>query len=204
MNKDILKMVLGLTIVSTLAAISLALVYDMTKDKIAESKRQEMLKAIKTVMPKEIENEPDTDAVVLVTGKNKKGSDIKTSFYRGRKAGEIVGVAFKTSTMLGYTGLIEVMVGIDPNGSIISIEILSHAETPGLGDYITKDWFKEKYQSKSLDNSVWLVKKDGGDFDQRTGATISARAVTDAVKKGLDLFKLKKEEIFTMEAASNE
>lgn len=188
-------MVVTLTIVAGIAATALSKVYDGTKDAIAEAKRQEVLRAIKTVMPA-YDNEPDKDYVELVTGKNKKGGDEKTIFYRGKKGGDFVGVAFKSSSMEGYSGLIEVMVGIDPNGTVTAIEVVSHAETPGLGDKITTPEFKSHYKGKSLENALWHVKKDGGDFDQLTGATISPRAVTQAVKKALDFFKDNKNAIF--------
>jgi len=194
MNKDLFKMVITLTIVSVIAASSLAKVYDATKDKIAEAKRQEMLRAIKTVLP-QYDNEPDKDMVELVSGKDKKGQDVKVNFYRGKKDGHIVGVAFKSSSMEGYSGLIEVMVGVDPSGTVTAIEVVSHSETPGLGDKITKPFFGEQYKGKNLQNANWLVKKDGGDFFQLTGATISPRAVTQAVKRGLDFFIAHKNEI---------
>ena len=194
MSKDLFKMVLTLTIVSGIAAFSLASIYDATKDKIAEAKRQEMLRAIKTVLP-QYDNEPDKDLVELVSGKDKKGQDIKTKFYRGKKENTIVGVAFKSSSMEGYSGLIEVMVGLDPSGTVSAIEVISHAETPGLGDPIAKPFFEDQYKGKNLQNANWLVKKDGGDFFQLTGATISPRAVTQAVKKGLDFFAAHKNEI---------
>ncbi|MDT8318091.1 MAG: RnfABCDGE type electron transport complex subunit G [bacterium] len=194
MNKDIFKMVLTLTIVSAIAASSLAKIYDATKDKIAEAKRQEMLRAIKTVLP-DFNNEPDKDLVELVSGKDKKGQDVKVTFYRGKKDDKIIGVAFKSSSMEGYSGLIEVMVGVDPAGTVSAIEVVSHAETPGLGDKIAFSAFEDQYKGKSLQNANWLVKKDGGDFFQLTGATISPRAVTEAVKKGLDFFAAHKSEI---------
>ena len=194
MNKDIFKMVLTLTIVSAIAAASLATIFDLTKDKIAEAKRQEMLRAIKTVLP-EYDNEPDKDVVELVSGKDKKGQDIKVKFYRGTIDGKIVGIAFKSSTMNGYSGLIVVMVGVDPSGTVSAIEVLSHAETPGLGDKIAFPYFEAQYKGKNLQNTNWLVKKDGGDFFELTGATISPRALTEAVKKGLDFFAAHKSEI---------
>lgn len=194
MNKDVLKMIITLTIVAGIAATALAKIYDVTKDAIAEAKRQEVLRAIKTVLPA-YDNEPDKDIVELVTGRNKKGEEEKTTFYRGKKGGEFVGVAFKSLSMEGYSGLIEVMVGIDPEGTVTAIEIVSHAETPGLGDKIAFKWFEDRYKGKNLENAVWLVKKDGGDFDQLTGATISPRAVTQAVKKALDFFVANKSEI---------
>jgi len=191
---NIIKMVFTLTLVSAIAAASLAKIYDSTKDAIAESKRQEMLRAIKTVLPV-YDNEPDKDVVDIVSGKDKKGKDVLTSFYRGKVAGKIVGVAFKSSSMEGYSGLIEVMVGVDTSGTVSSIEIINHAETPGLGDKITFTSFEKQYKGKNLDNANWHVKKDGGDFDQLTGATISPRAVTKAVKEGLEFFKKHKSEI---------
>lgn len=194
MNKDVIKMAIVLTIVSSIAAASLAKIYDITKGPIAEAKRQEMLRAIKTVLP-EYDNEPDQDIIELISGKDKKGNDVKTTFYRGRKNGAIIGTAFKTSTTEGYSGLIEVMVGVDPTGTISAIEVISHAETPGLGDKITFTWFEDMYKGKNLKNTKWAVKKDGGDFDQLTGATISPRAVTQAVKWGLDFFEAHKDEV---------
>lgn len=194
MNKDIFKMVLTLTIVSAIAASSLATIFDLTKDKIAEEKRQEMLRAISTVLP-EYDNEPDKDVVELISGKDRKGQDVKVKFYRGSKDGKIVGVAFKSSTMNGYSGLIVVMVGVDPTGTVSAIEVLTHAETPGLGDKIAFPFFVKQYEGKNLQNVNWLVKKDGGDFFELTGATISPRAVTEAVKKALDFFAAHKSEI---------
>lgn len=194
MNRDIMKMVVVLTIVTGIAATCLAKVYDLTKDAIAEAKRQETLRAIKTVLPA-FDNEPDKDTVSLVSGKDKKGADIKTAFYRGRKEGKIVGVAFKTSSMEGYSGLIEVMVGVDREGKITAIEIVSHAETPGLGDKIVKPKFKDQYKGRDLKNTKWLVRKDGGDIDQITGATISPRAVTKAVKEGLEFFAAHRDDV---------
>jgi len=194
MNKDVIKMAIVLTIVTSIAAASLARIYDITKGPIAEAKRQETLRAIRTVLPA-YDNEPDKDVVELVSGKDKKGDDVKTVFYRGSKGGELIGVAFKTSSQEGYSGLIEVMVGVDPSGTITAIEVVSHAETPGLGDKITFSWFEDRYKGKNLENAKWLVKKDGGDFDQLTGATISPRAVTQAVKSGLDFFAAHRDEV---------
>ena len=193
---NIVKMVVALTIVTAIAAASLAKVYDSTKDAIAEAKRQEMLRAIKTVLPS-YDNEPDKDFVDLISGKDRKGREVITSFYRGKSNGETVGVAFKSSSNEGYSGLIEVMVGVDPAGTVTAIEVIAHAETPGLGDKITFPSFEKQYKGKNLDNAKWLVKKDGGDFDQLTGATISPRAVTEAVKKALDFFSKHKTEILS-------
>jgi electron transport complex protein RnfG len=87
-------------------------------------------------------------------------------------------------------------VGVKPDGEIISIGVLEQKETPGLGSKITEDWFIDQYKGKSLDNAKWAVKKDNGDFEQISGATISPRAVTNAVQQGLQTYQENKQEIF--------
>jgi len=82
---------------------------------------------------------------------------------------------------------------------VTGIEILSHAETPGLGDKIAHEGFKDQFKGQSLGSADWRVKKDGGDFDQITGATISPRAVVGAVKKGLEFFGEHRQEIISQE-----
>lgn len=194
--KDTLKLVVTLTIIAAGAGAVLSLVESVTREPIAYQRRLETLKALKAVMPP-IENEPDRDTVDLVTGRDKKGKDQVRTFYRGRRAGELAGVAFKVVAPDGYSGNIEIMVGIDPSGIISGMEILSHAETPGLGSKITEDWFKELFRGKGLEGTDWRVKKDGGQFDQITGATISPRAVVGAIRGGLEFYKKNRDEIAT-------
>jgi electron transport complex protein RnfG len=95
------------------------------------------------------------------------------------------------------------MMGVLPDGTLGGIEILSHAETPGLGSPITEERWKGIFKGRSLDNTDLRVKKDGGDIDQMTGATISPRAVTGAVKKGLEWFRDNRENILSTEEASS-
>ncbi len=194
--KDIGRLVLVLTLIAAGAGLILSLVEAVTREPIAEQRRLETLKALQAVLPP-IDNSPDTDTVRLVSGQDKKGRDIERTFYRGRKEESLVGVAFKVVASEGYSGNIEVMVGIRPDGSVVGIEILHHAETPGLGSKITEPWFKEQFAGKSLDNADWRVRKDGGQFLEITGATISPRAVVQAVRAGLEFFRLHREEIVT-------
>ena len=147
------------------------------------------------VLP-EYANSPDTDVVTLEDGVDKKGRPVQVLFYRGRDAaGELVGTAFKVVAPDGYSGNIEVMVGLKPDQNINAIEILAHAETPGLGSKIEDAVFKDIFKNKSLDNADWRVKKDGGEFDQITGATISPRAIVVAVRKGLEFYREHQAEI---------
>ena len=186
--KDILRLIIVLTCLCIVSAIALAKIYDLTKGPIAHQKRLEVLRAIKTVLPP-YDNEPDRDMVKLSMGIDKKGEEIQGVFYRGRKGGRLVGVAFKVISPEGYGGNIEVMVGLLPNGTIHGVEVLSHLETPGLGAKIREVKFKDRFKKRNLSNTTWAVKKDAGDIDGITGATISSRAVIKAVKEGLEFYR---------------
>jgi electron transport complex protein RnfG len=143
---------------------------------------------LRAVLPPS-DNAPDEDTVDLVIGQDKRGRDVVRTFYRGRQKDLLSGIAFKVVAPDGYSGDINIMVGIDPAGTVAGIEILSHNETPGLGDKIELPAFKKIFSGKNLTNADWRVKKDGGEFDQITGATISPRAVVGAVRRGLEFFQ---------------
>jgi len=185
--KDVLRLIIVLTCICIVSAIALAKIYDLTKGPIAHQKRLEVLRAIKTVLPT-YDNEPDRDLAKLPMGVDKKGEEIKGVFYRGKKDGRLIGIAFKVTSSEGYGGTIEVMVGIVPDGTIHGIEVLSHLETPGLGAKIGEAKFKDRFKDRSLSNTKWAVKKEAGDIDSITGATISSRAVIKAIKEGLTFY----------------
>jgi electron transport complex protein RnfG len=190
-----------LTLITVGAGLLLSLVESLTRAPIAEQRRLETLRALQTVLPA-FDNSPDADTVELVFGTDKKGRELKRTFFRGRQGTEISGVAFSVTAPDGYSGNINMMVGVDAGGTVVGLEILSHAETPGLGDKITRDEFKGQFKGKALEGSDWRVKKDGGDFDQITGATISPRAVVKAVHKGLQFYRDHQQDVLTAERAS--
>jgi len=196
MMKDMSRLLITLTLIAAGAGLVLSLVESATREPIKEQRRLQMLKALSAVLP-EFDNSPDTDVVRLENGVDKKGNPVEVTFYRGRKSGELVGTAFTVVAPDGYSGNISVMIGVRPDERVNAIEILNHAETPGLGDKITFSSFKDLFKNKGLENADWRVKKDGGEFDQFSGATISPRAVVGAVKKGLEFFRENKEKILT-------
>ena len=188
------RLVLVLTLIAVGAGLLLALVESVTREPIAEQRRLETLRALQTVLPP-FDNSPDADTVELAVGQDKKGRELRRTFYRGRKDGMVTGVAFPVVAPDGYSGNIAMMVGVDPGGRVVGLEILSHAETPGLGDKITQAAFKGQFKGKTLEGVDWRVKKEGGEFDQITGATISPRAVVKAVHLGLQFFHDQQSEI---------
>lgn len=192
------RLVLALTLITVGAGLLLSLVESLTRAPIAEQRRLETLRALQTVLPA-FDNSPDADTVELAFGTDKKGRELKRTFFRGRQGAEISGVAFSVVAPDGYSGNINMMVGVDTGGTVVGLEILTHAETPGLGDKITRDEFKGQFKGKALEGSDWRVKKDGGDFDQITGATISPRAVVKAVHQGLQFYREHQQDVLTAE-----
>jgi electron transport complex protein RnfG len=123
-----------------------------------------------------------------------------TTVHLARKSGQVTGAAFKLSALGGYSGPIALMLGVDRDGALLGVRVVAHAETPGLGDKIEagKSGWILKFAGRSLDNTAperWKVKKDGGDFDQFAGATITPRAVVRGVEAGLSFFRRHRQEL---------
>ncbi|WP_277656345.1 RnfABCDGE type electron transport complex subunit G [Seleniivibrio woodruffii] len=172
-----LKMVVVLTVISALAALILAGMNIATKDRIAEAERQDFLRGLTSVLPG-FDNEPDRD--ILTVDGNK--------LYIGKKGGQVFGYAVESVSAKGYSGNIKVLVGVGTDGKILGIEIISHAETPGLGNKIENEEWRSSFKGMTADSKI-SVKKDGGDIDGFSGATISPRAVCEAVVNALALVK---------------
>ncbi len=174
-----------------------------TKDRIAEAQRQAEQRALLELVPLSRHNNSMLDETLEV-GPEASLLHLKNSkkIYIARQNGAPVAAILPTIAPEGYSGPIEVIVGINLDGSIAGVRALSHKETPGLGDKVDikkSDWILS-FNGKSLSNpkpSMWGVKKDKGAFDQFTGATITPRAVTKAVYESLLYFDQNRERIFT-------
>ncbi|EIJ41253.1 electron transport complex, RnfABCDGE type, G subunit [Beggiatoa alba B18LD] len=181
--------------VGLLASAALVIANVETHDAIEKAKAAEKQASIEQVLPAALHDNDMLKEAIEVT--NADGS--KRQIYVAKKAGELTGVAFEV-TGHGYAGAINLIMGIDKSGKILGVRTLAHKETPGLGDKIeiSKAPWIESFTAKSLadpDEKGWKVKKDGGIFDQFTGATITPRAVVNAVKEGLDFYKEKQSDI---------
>lgn len=177
------NMVLALLLVTAIAGLALGSVYVVTKEPIAAAKRAKLEKALGKVLP-EFENIKSK----TVPGIN--GND-SLEFYTAYENSSDVGTAVKTYTNKGYSGHFEVMVGFTPDGIIENTAVLSHSETPGLGDKIDKsksDW-STQFNGKNPQQYTLKVKKDKGDVDAITAATISSRAFCDAVKRAYKTYE---------------
>ena len=169
-----MRPIIILTIVGILSASLLAVVDDLTREPIAVAKEKMKRKAIEQIFPFAI------DSLKTVSAE-------QTTFYEAySRENKLEGIAVETSTDEGYSGTIEILLGVSPDQKILNYKVLFHRETPGLGDKIDKSKFKEQFKGRTLENTDWKVKKDGGDIDEITAATISCRAVADAVVRGLE------------------
>lgn len=182
------NMVFTLFLVTLVASAALALIYEVTRGPIEEAKRLKKMNAIAEVMP-DFDNDPGSEIKKLGIGKD------TLYFYRARMGNELTGIAVESFTYSGFSGLVRIMVGFLPDGTIYDISVLEHAETPGLGDKIVKSKSFDKntglswssqFGGKDPRNFTLRVKQDDGEVDAITAATITSRAFCDAVQRAYD------------------
>ncbi|MBX2808356.1 MAG: electron transport complex subunit RsxG [Cellvibrionaceae bacterium] len=174
------------------AAGILAITYESTREHIALAERAAAEKALLEIIPAErIDNDLLLDTLTLAAEDwAQLGLQNGGEIHLARRQQQIIAVIIHTVAPEGYSGEIKLLAGVHREGTIAGVRTLSHRETPGLGDKIDlkKSPWITSFNGKSLRNpnaSGWRVKKDGGDFDQFTGATITPRAVVNQVYKVL-------------------
>ena len=197
--KHMLRSAVLLTLFASAGTGLVALTYETTKDQIAKSEREALLQKLHSVVPpSEHNNDIFSDYITV-------NSDLLGPYpadvFRARMDGKPVALVITPTAPDGYSGDIKLLVGIRYDGELAGVRVLSHKETPGLGDAIEERRSKWIYQfdGRSLSNPEpegWKVQRDRGRFDQLTGATISSRAVVKAVKKTLEYYQSNKDFLF--------
>ncbi|MCB1689864.1 MAG: electron transport complex subunit RsxG [Halioglobus sp.] len=194
------SLLLALFAVCTTALI--AGTYLLTKDDIAEQKRLAEEKALLEIVPRtRHDNSMLDDTLPVGPGDAGLGLSEEKRVYIARQDGKVVAAIIPVVAPDGYTGEIELIVGVNTDGTIAGVRALSHRETPGLGDKVdTKksDWILG-FSGRSLGNPTldgWAVKKDKGVFDQFTGATITPRAVVAATLRALQFAQANRKVLF--------
>lgn len=176
-ESTLLNMIIALFVISFVSSGILGFTYLVTKDKIEVERQLEKVRALQKVLP-QFDNDP-------VKGKYARNTDRgEMIFYPATRAGALVGTAVETYSLKGYSGRISLIVGFLPDYSIYNIEVFEHKETPGLGSKIeaSRSDFSQQFKGKNPQSYVLKVKKDGGNVDAITAATISSRAFCDAVQ----------------------
>ncbi|EMY6775502.1 TPA: electron transport complex subunit RsxG [Vibrio alginolyticus] len=178
-----------------------ALTQYLTKDQIKVQEQKQLLSVLNQVIPENMHDNTLTQACTMVTSPDL-GTLRAMPAYLATKNGEPTAIAIESIAPDGYNGEIKVITGIDNQGNILGTRVLNHQETPGLGDKIdlrVTDWilsFTGKQVTESNWNS-WKVRKDGGDFDQFTGATITPRAVVKVVRNTVNYVNQSREDILS-------
>lgn len=206
---SISKNSLVLALFAFVTAGLLAGIYSVTKDKIAEQERIAAAKALLEIVPQKRHNNAMLDDTWAIPTELKGALNLKDEalIHIARLDEKPVAVILPAVAPDGYSGDIKLLIGINVrDNSIAGVRALSHKETPGLGDKVDlkkSDWILS-FADRSLGKPVlarWKVKKDGGDFDQFTGATITPRAVVRQVKESLEFFEQHKNQILNINMA---
>ncbi len=170
-----------------------AVMHQATRERIDAIARERTLATFREVLHgQRFDNDPLADTLAVVDAELL-GTTQPVTVYRARLEGTTVAVVLAPVAPGGYSGPIELLVAIAPDGRLLGVRVAKHRETPGLGDAIEarKSSWIERFTGKSLGNPPlerWRVRKDGGDFDQFTGATVTPRAVVGAVANVLVYF----------------
>jgi electron transport complex protein RnfG len=200
-KKQILISGVFLWVFAVVGTTFVAVTEDTTRSKIEDNERLVLLRNLNALLPAEQLDNDIVNDTGTVPASGLLGTQDDTIVYRARLQGKPIAVIFNSIAPNGYSGKIHLLVGVYADGSVAGVRAVKHSETPGLGDAIEtqkSDWIFS-FNSRSLDSpkpSKWLVKKDGGDFDQFTGATITPRAIVLAVKKTLLYYQQNSDNIF--------
>ena len=198
----------GLTVAAAITSIAVSWVYCSTKAQIEYQVRREQANKIFELFPEyEHDNRVIDDTFTVESETPLLRTREAEEGYRVRKTGAVVGVILPATARDGYSGDIRTLVGIRLDGSISGVRVVSHHETLGLGDLVDlrrSDWVRG-FDNRSLTDPPpigWNVKKNGGVFDQFTGATITPRAVIHATRRALEYANLHKVSLFELESDS--
>jgi electron transport complex protein RnfG len=194
--------VVSLALLAALGAALIAATDQLTRKRVAENEAAQIMKVLDALLPEGgYDNSPHLD-VISLTGPELPASNATLPVYRARRAGAPVTAILTVIAPDGYVGSIRLLVGIRADGTISGVRALEHRETPGLGDNIElgrSDWIR-LFDGRSIEDpapAAWLTRRDGGDFDQISGATVTSRAVIAAVRDSLIYFAENRDLLFS-------
>ncbi len=189
-------MVLVLLAITAIASASVGGIYILTKEPIAIATENAKKEALAQVLP-------SFDQTTL-SNVSLDGLDLE--LYTATLGGEVVGYAINTATMSGFSGLFRLMVGVDTEGKVVNVNVLSHSETPGLGSKMADEGnsLLMSIKDKKLGDINWAMSKNGGDIDALTAATISSVAYADAVERAMRAYNQVAKQCQVEETATQE
>lgn len=198
--KPVFRSAAALGLVAVIGTTLLTTVDYLTADRIAAQERRVILEQLGQIIPAQYDNDLLNDRLVIHDETSFPNGQEVTA-YRARLQGQPLAVVLKFMAVNGYNGNITLLAGINRDGSLRGVRVVTHKETPGLGDGIEagkSNWILG-FEDKSLRAPTpenWAVERDGGEFDQFTGATITPRAIVNAVRMALEYFERNKDYLF--------
>jgi H+/Na+-translocating ferredoxin:NAD+ oxidoreductase subunit G len=195
------KPALTLAIIAAVLTALVALVASFTRDRIASNEQAWIRQRLDALVPPGTHDNDLLADSITVTAPDLLGSPQPVKIYRARRAGAPVAAVLRPIAPDGYRGPIELLVAIGQDGRLIGVQVIRHQETPGLGDaFESRDvhWL-DRFRGRSLTDPLpprWTVRRDGGDFDAFTGATITPRAIVKAVRNALEYYQRNSQRIF--------
>ncbi|MDX1404412.1 MAG: electron transport complex subunit RsxG [Woeseiaceae bacterium] len=198
-----------LAAVAAICTTLVALTFNVTKERIAANEQEYLRQSLAPVLADvSFDNDIEETALTIPAPHVLPGTE-DAIIYPLFNNNQPVAALFVVTAENGFSGPIRLLIGIDFNGNITGVRALEHNETPGIGDGIEisrSDWI-EIFRGKSLDNpnrAAWSIKRDGGAFDQLTGASVTSRAVVGAIDLTLRYFEVRRNEIFANAAGSSD
>lgn len=200
-NSPPVRTLLLVGLIATVAAVLVTASYNFSRDRIAANERAQLIRSLHSVLDPSI-NESRLNPILLeVSDADLLGSDDAVDVFVVTEQGRVIAVIFAALAPDGYNAPIQLLIGIAGDERITGVRVISHRETPGLGDAIDiekTDWITQ-FNGRNLQTPpapTWAVDKDAGSFDSITGATVTSRAVVSAVRNTLLYFQNHKEELF--------
>jgi H+/Na+-translocating ferredoxin:NAD+ oxidoreductase subunit G len=200
-----LRAALTLAVAAAVAVGIAALVHDIAQPRIEANERAQRVARLAAALGTAKYDNDLLGDVIFVRDAERLGTDNPVPIHRARLGGQPVAALIETVAPDGYSGAIRLLVAVGADGRLLGVRVLAHKETPGLGDAIDErksDWILG-FAGRSLADPAperWKVRKDGGDFDQFTGATVTPRAVVGAVEDALLYFDAHRQQIFALPA----
>jgi electron transport complex protein RnfG len=207
--RSTLQTAANLIFFAVIATAILASVFFMTHDAIVKSEEAEKMKLITQIVPTTLFDNDILQDKLDIAPNPLLGTENATVAYRARLKGEPSAVVLESIAPDGYSGKIFLILAVRANGELAGVRVVTHKETPGLGDYIElpKDPWIKGFDGKSREvykDDDWKVKKDGGQFAYMAGATITPRAIVKAVNKALIYYAENREALFAASAPKQE
>jgi electron transport complex protein RnfG len=196
------------TVLLVLLAVALALLVgllvEVNRERIADNEARQVARVLRLLLPAGYDNQPELDRVMVVAPELL-GSEEPLPIYRARRGGQPLAAVITAVAPQGYVAPIRLLVSVGTDASVLGVRAIAHRETPGVGDRIdpARSAWTRVFDNRSLDDppsDMWKVRRDGGTFDQMTGATITSRAVVAAVRNAVLYFEQHRVEVFRQEA----